>query len=158
MRSSIKIIQIIAIVAIGVSCTEELKPTPYTYTKRFTGENNKTWQIKLFEETLNGEVVNRFTINCMNDDKFIFYANAEHLYETRSGFTKCFQDEPDVTVSNWTFNNGTATLTMVVPIISDNSLPFIVKRADESKLHVELFLDEANTSSYRIQFDAIDEQ
>jgi len=158
MRCPNKIFLILAIAIIGISCSEELKPTPYTYTQRFTGANNKTWKITLFEETLNGDVINRFSPTCLKDDKFIFYANTEHLFEAHSGSNKCFQDEPDATTSSWSFSNATATLTMVLPILSDNSLAYIVRRADDSKLQVELFFDESNTTSYRIQFEAIDEQ
>jgi hypothetical protein len=149
-------------VSIGVlfiiSCSEELKPTPYTYTKIFTGENNKTWKIKLFEETLNGEVLDKFLPSCVSDDEFTFYANTEHLFEAVSSSRKCFEEEPDVTTNTWSFSNATATLTMVLPIFSDNGLPYIVREADEDDMEVEIFFDETNTGSYRIHFEAIDEE
>jgi len=141
-----------------ISCSEELKPTPYTYTKIFTGENNKTWKIKLFEETLNGEVIDKFLPSCASDDKFKFYANTEHLFEAVSGSRKCAEDEPDVTSDSWSFSNANATLTMVLPIFADNSLPFFVREADEDDMKVEIFLDETNTASYRIHFEKVDEE
>lgn len=144
--------------AIALSCSEELKPTPYTYTKLFTGENNKTWKIKIFEETLNDEVIDRFLPGCISDDRFKFYANAERLYETTSGSQKCFDGEPSLTSSTWTFANSSATLTMIIPALADGTLPFFVREADEDDMVIEIFFDETNTSSYRIHFESVDEE
>ena len=47
---------------------------------------------------------------------------------------------------------------MILPIFADNSLPFIVREAEEDDMEVEIFFDETNTSSYRIHFEAIDEE
>ena len=143
---------------IVISCSEELKPTPYTYTKVFTGENNKTWKVTLFEETLDGEIIDKFMPGCLTDDQFIFYANTDHLFEATSGSKKCFTDEPALTQNTWTFSNANATLTMVLPILSDNALPYFVRDVDDNDLEVEIFFDEANTASYRIKFEAIDEE
>ena len=142
----------------SISCSEELNPTPYTYSKFFTGENNKTWKITLMEETADGAVIDRFMPSCLTDDKFIFYANTDHLFETTSGSKKCFTDEPNQTQDTWTFSNATATLTMVLPVLSDNALPYIVREVDKNDLRVEIFFDETNTTSYRIHFEAIDEE
>ena len=150
------LLSVCMIAAIG--CSEEFTPTPYTYTKVFTGENNKTWKITLFEETLNGDVVDKFMIGCVADDRFVFYANTEHSFEAVSGSQKCFDDEADVTADRWTFSNATATLTMILPIFSDNALPFIVREVDSDDMEVEIFFDETNTGSYRIHFEAIDEE
>ena len=143
---------------LAFSCSEELKPTPYTYTKLFTGENSKTWRIRLFEETLNDTVIGKFLPTCITDDRFKFYANTEHLYETTSGSQQCVQDEPGLTSSTWSFSNSSATLTMVLPIFTDGTLPFFVRDADEDDMVVELFFDETNTGSYRIHFEAVDEE
>lgn len=141
-----------------VSCSEELDPTPYTYSKLFTGENNKTWKVVLFEETLDGQVIDKFMPSCLSDDKFVFYANTDHLFETTSGSRKCFTDEPSLTQDTWTFSNATATLTMVLPILSDNALPYIIRELDDDDMEAEIFFDETNTASYRIHFEAIDEE
>jgi len=140
------------------SCSEELKPTPYTFTKMFTGENNKTWRVKLFEETLRDTVVSRSLPGCLVDDNFTFYANAEHRYEVKSGSRLCFEDEPALTTSNWTFSNSTATLTIIFPLLSDNALPFFVREIDEDDMEIEIFLDDENTESYRIHFSVTDEE
>ena len=150
------LISVYMIAAIG--CSEEFTPTPYTYTKVFTGENNKTWQIILFEETLNDEIVAKFMPSCLTDDRYVFYANPERSFEAVSGSRKCFEDEADVTSDRWTFSNATATLTMILPILSDNALPFTVREADGDDMEIEIFFDETNTGSYRIHFEAIDEE
>jgi hypothetical protein len=142
----------------AIGCSEEFTPTPYTYSKVFSGENNKTWKITLFEETLNGDIVAKFMPSCLTDDRYIFYANPEHSYQTTSGSGKCFEDEPDVTNDRWTFLNSTATLTMILPIFSDSALPFIVREVDSDDMELEIYFDETNTGSYRIHFEAIDEE
>ena len=142
----------------SMGCSEEFTPTPYTYTKIFTGENNKTWKITLFEETENGDILAKFLPNCVEDDRFVFYANPEHSFEAISGSRKCYDDEPEVTTDRWTFNNATATLTMILPIFTDTTLPFIVREADNDDMEIEIFFDATNTGSYRIHFKAIDEE
>lgn len=149
---------IISMAALIFSCSEDLEPTPYTYTKIFTGENNKTWKFNLFEETLNGKVIDRFQVSCASDDRFIFYANTEHLFEASLGSKKCYDDELALTTDTWSFNNATATLTMVLPLLYDGPLPYIVREADEDDMEVEIFFDEASTGSYRIHFEAVDEE
>jgi len=141
-----------------VGCSEEFTPTPYTYSKIFTGENNKTWKITLIEETLNDAIIDKFLPSCLTDDRYVFYANPEHSFQAISGSRKCFQDEADLTTDTWSFSNATATLTMLLPILNDSSLPFIVREAEDDDMEVEIFFDEANTASYRIHFEAIDEE
>ena len=142
----------------AIGCSEEFTPTPYTYSKVFSGENNKTWKIILIEETLNGDIVDKFMPSCLTDDRYIFYANPEHSYQATSGSGKCFENEPDVTNDRWTFLNTTATLTMVLPIFSDSALPFIVREVDSDDMEIEIYFDATNTGSYRIHFEAIDEE
>lgn len=141
------------------SCSEEIEPTPYTYTKVFTGENSKTWKINFLEETLNGEIIDRFSLNCATDDEYVFYANNEHSFEVSTGSRKCNEvPEPNFIEDTWTFTNANATLTMVMPFFTpDFALPFIVRDVDKDDMELEIFYDEANTGSYRIHFEAIDE-
>lgn len=150
---------IIIALSLAFSCSEEFVPTPYTYSKLFTGENNKTWQITLLEITLNGDVVSRFMEPCLRDDAFIFYANTEHSFEALSGANKCFSEpEPDQVVDSWSFNNATSALVMVIPRISDLALPYLVREADEEEMIVEIFFDQENTESVRVHFEATDEE
>ncbi len=140
-----------------VSCTEEVTPTPYKYTTVFTGENSKTWKVKFLEYTLDGKVDETFNVACATDDKYTFYANSERGYKATTGSKKCSTDESDVINDSWSFNNASATLTMVLPFFTESSLPFIVRAARKNKMELEIFLDEKNTSSYRIHFEATDE-
>jgi len=142
-----------------LSCSEDIVPSPYTYTKVFTGENSKTWAVKFLEETLDGKVIDRFTISCASDDKYIFYANAERKYEALTGTKKCYATPEANKIENvWSFTNSTATLTMLLPFFSTTTAyPFIVREADSNTMELEIFLDEANTQSYRIHFESIAE-
>ncbi|MBL7875329.1 MAG: hypothetical protein JNL53_06670 [Cyclobacteriaceae bacterium] len=146
------------VVLSALSCSEEIVPTPYTYTKVFTGENSKTWKIKLLEETFEGKVIDRFTLSCAADDKYTFYANSEHTMEVLTGTLKCDSTEPALITDVWTFSNASATLTMLLPFFSVNfTTPLIVRAADDDEMELEIFFDEENTGSYRIHFEVIDQ-
>lgn len=145
------------IVLLATSCHETLEPKPFTYTQVFTGEGSKTWAITLFEETLEGKVVERFTVDCTTDDEFTFHATSDRLYEVRSGSKKCFADEPAITADSWSFTNATATLTFILPLFSSSPLPFIVQEVDDDEMTLEIFFDEEGTASYKIYFEVIDE-
>lgn len=139
------------------SCSEEVIPTPYQYTKIFTGENSKTWKLKFLEQTLDGDVEETFNVACGSDDQYIFYANSERAYKVITGTKKCASDESDVINDSWSFNNASATITMVLPFFTESSLPFIVREAKKNKLELEIFLDEENTASYRIHLELTSE-
>ena len=139
------------------SCTEEILPTPYEYTKIFTGEKSKIWKLNFLEQTLDGKVEETFNVPCAIDDEYIFYANSERAYKATTGSKKCASDESDVIDDSWTFNNASATLTMVLPFFTESSLPFIVREAKKNKLELEIFLDEENTTSYRIHLELFKE-
>ena len=145
-------------VMLGVSCSEDIKPTPYTYTRFFTGANSKTWKVKLFEQTLDGKVVDRFLPSCLTDDRFVFQANSDHGYQTTSGSRKCFDEEQASTVNTWSFVNATATLTMVFPLFDDNPIPFFVRKANNEDFEAELYFGDTQAESYRIQFELVDEE
>ena len=152
------IVYAMSIIQLGIiSCSEDLKPTPYVYTKVFTGENSKTWKIKFFEQTLNGEINDTFSVNCSSDDLYTFYANSERTLQIKTGSKKCSSTEASVITDSWSFNNGSATLIMILPVLADFSLPMIVKEAGKNKMVLEIFLDAANTESYRIHFESTNE-
>jgi hypothetical protein len=140
------------------ACTEQVTPTPYQYTKVFTGQNSKTWKLKFLEQTLDGKVEETFNLTCASDDEYVFYANSERAYKASTGFQKCAPDESIVINDTWSFNNASATLTMVLPFFTESSLPFIVREAKKNKMELEIFLDEKNTASYRIHFESTSEQ
>ncbi|MFZ5999943.1 MAG: hypothetical protein ACOYW3_05495 [Bacteroidota bacterium] len=139
-------------------CTESLDPTPYTYTKVFTGEVSKTWSLTLIEVTENNKVVDRFKVDCALDDSYTFYATSDRLYKVDQGSAKCSEEETSSLTDVWAFNNATATLTIILPILSSSRLPFIVKKADDDDLLLEIFFDEEGTGSYRIHFEAKSEE
>lgn len=139
-------------------CDESPEPTPYLFTRYFTGENSKTWALSIVEETENGKVIDRFPIECAKDDEYIFYATSDRLYEVKSNAVKCSNDEPASFVDSWAFTNATATLTIVLPVLSSQRLPFIVRKVDEDDLTLEVFFDQEGTASYRIYFKLKDEE
>jgi hypothetical protein len=139
-----------------VSCLQDVSPTPYTYTKVFTGEHSKTWKVKFLEQTLNGNVVQTFSVACSTDDEYTFFADPGHSYQAKTGSKKCFTaPEADVINDVWSFTNAAASLSMLVPFFDDTSpLPFIVLEAKKDKLVTEIFTNEKNTESYRIHFES----
>jgi hypothetical protein len=156
MDKAIKIVGLVLILGVA-SCSEEITPEPFVFSRQFTGENSKTWKVTLFEETLDGKVIDRFTVGCVTDDQYKFYANPERRTEFKAGASKCFNPaEPAIIVESWSYQSGTATLTMLLPIFADFPLPFIVREIQDDDMELEIFF-EGNTGSYRIHFDAIDE-
>jgi hypothetical protein len=94
---------------------------------------------------------------CLSDDIYFFYAGVEKSFEVSNGSTKCSADEPDIMVSDtWEFSNANATMNIILPLFGDVKLPYFVRDVDENELELEIFLDEENTSSYRINFRATD--
>jgi len=154
MDKTLKIVGLALILGVA-SCSEEITPKPFTYPKLFTGEHSKTWKVVLFEETFDSKVVDRFTIPCVADDRYIFYANPERKTECKSGSNRCDPSDPSVFTDSWSYQSGTATLTMLLPIFADFSLPFIVRDLDDDDMVLEIFFEDGG--SYRIHFDAIDE-
>lgn len=150
------------ILVIGIilfSCSEEITPTPFTFSKNFTGENNKTWKIKFYEYAVDGEVAETFNVSCSADDQFIFYSNSERALEIETGSRRCNEGEPAVIANAWSYASATATLTMMIPAFSiEFSFPFFIREIDENDMELEIFLDLENTESYRIHFEAIDEE
>jgi hypothetical protein len=140
------------------SCREDIEPTPYLYTRYFTGEISKTWAMTLVEYTEDGEVIDRFAIDCAKDDEYIFYATSDRLYEVNSNVDKCFEEEEDTLIDTWSFNNASAQLTIILPILSSQQLPFIVRKVDDDDLTLEIFLDQEGIESYRIYFKLTDEE
>jgi hypothetical protein len=146
------------VLLLSFSCSEEIKPTPYDYTTIFTGQNSKTWKLKFLEETLNGDVIETFNVACAADDKYIFYANTERAYEAITGSKKCNADEASTITDSWSFNNASATLAMLLPFFTtEGSIPLIVREVKSNKMELEYFFGEKDAQSYRVHFDAVDE-
>jgi hypothetical protein len=145
----------IILLTIGlISCSEEIAPTPYTYSQIFSGKEKKTWifeSIVLWEE--DKSEVTLTLDNCISDDLYIFYADSEKKYEVTNGATKCATGEPDLLLTDtWSFINGGATLNIILPFLSDLTLPYIVREVSNTNMLLEIFIDQENTQSYRIAF------
>jgi hypothetical protein len=148
------------LIAWVTSCTEAVVPTPYTYTKVFTGEHSKTWKAKFFEQTLDGTVVQTFAVSCMTDDLFTFTANSEHSYKVATGSKKCNTSpaEGDVILDTWAFVNPSATLQIILPVFDPaNRTSFIVREAKKNGMVLEIFFDATGKESYRIHFEVTSE-
>lgn len=150
---------IIPCILVLLSCREEVEPTPFAFSKNFTGEVSRTWvvrNIRLVEEGKGDQI---FTLqNCIADDEYIFYNNPEKLFEVTNGNQACNSEEPFLLVSDfWAYNSSNATLTLVLPFLTDFPLPYIVREIEDDEMVLEIFLDENNSSSYRISFTLEDE-
>lgn len=139
------------------SCTEEVKPKPFEYSKLFTGANSKTWAITRAVIREKGKESELTLTSCEKDDRYIFYANEEKLFEVSNGVTKCDEEEDALLVSYvWGFSNANASLTMVIPHIFGNFIiPFIVKKADDDEMELEVYADLENTVSYGVYFQVV---
>ena len=145
------------LLSITFSCTEEVKPKPFEYTKVFTGPNSKTWAITRVVIREDGKDSEFTLTTCEKDDRYIFYANEEKLFEVTNGATKCDDEEDSLLVSYvWSFSNGNASLTMVIPHFFGNFIiPFIVKKADDDEMELEIYADLENTVSYVFFFQVV---
>ncbi|MBX2916466.1 MAG: hypothetical protein KF856_14445 [Cyclobacteriaceae bacterium] len=150
---------LIVITVLVIGCSEEIKPSPYTYSQLFSGKNQKTWAFKSIVLWEKGKSdTNLSLISCISDDLYIFYADAEKKYEITNGATKCAADEPDIVLTDtWSFVNGGATLNIVIPFLSDLTLPYIVREVSASNMVLEIFINESNTQSYRMAFQSTSE-
>jgi hypothetical protein len=159
MDKRLRILSSFILCLIVFSCSEDVKPVPYTYSQNFTGQTSKTWKFVFMEQTLNGAVVDKFTISCASDDRYIFYNNTEHQYDVQTGTKKC-NDPAEATVITdaWTFTNSSATLTMILPFFDPGTAyPFVVRDVSKSTLVTEIFIDQEATQSYRIHFSSVSE-
>lgn len=152
---------LIALTSIIGGCTESVEPTPYVYSKVFTGNVSKTWKIDrlIFREKGQQDEILGLA-NCEKDDLYTFYANDEKLFEVDNGNIACPDDEgTDLLISyNWEFNQANASLSMVTPhIFGYFFIPFIVKDANDKDMELEIFLDEEATISYVLFFKLVDE-
>ena len=148
-------------IAFTFSCTEEIKPTKYTYSQLLTGKNNKTWKLSKIALRKAGEEDDAFARDeCESDDRYIFYANAEKLFEVKNGTQKCAADEETLLLSyQWAFSNANANITMVMPHVFGYFLiPFIIKNIDSTDMELELFINDEATVSYVFFFKRTEEE
>jgi hypothetical protein len=121
----------------------------------FTGKTKQSWSIRSVQVLREGKGTITFNLSqCVIDDIYTFYNDPERSYQVTEGTTKCNADDPSVVVdSNWSFINSTAALTIVVPILSSSALPFIVKEVDNTKLVLDIYLDD--NRYFRVNFKSV---
>jgi hypothetical protein len=148
-----KIISMATFLAMLMACTEPVDVTPFTYPQVFTGEVRQGWSIRSVQLLQDGKGTQTFQLDqCITDDIYIFYNNPERTYQVTEGATKCNDGDPTLIVdSNWGFTNSTAQLTMVMPLLSVDPLPFVLKEVDGVKMTLDIYFDD-NHSSYRFNF------
>src|ERR1041384_5997248 len=114
----------IALLFSVLACSEPLKVEPLTYTQIFSGKTKKTWTIRSVQQTQNGKGTQTFTLDpCIYDDQYVFSNDFDKTYQVLDGSNKCNDSDPDVLAeSSWSFVNATSTLTIIVPILSDQAL------------------------------------
>jgi hypothetical protein len=144
---------VLLVLLLSIACTEEVKVTPFSYPQMFAGDEYKGWSLRNVQLLQSGKGTQTFKLDqCTLDDIYIFYNNSERSYAVYEGATKCNPGDPSAIVySNWSFVNSTATLTMVMPLLSSEPIPFILKEVDGAKMVIDIYFDE-NKSSYRFNF------
>jgi hypothetical protein len=147
----------------ALACSEKNEVTPLTYPQVFTGETKKAWSIRNIQFLHTGSGTQTFGLDpCVTNDLYVFYNNPEKTLQVLSGATKCDSAEPDlIGESSWSFVNATATLTMILPLLDSppySQIPCIVKEVDDSKMVVDVYLDEKRETAYRFNFRAASEE
>jgi hypothetical protein len=156
----------IILVLAAISCKEENEATPYTYSKIFSGENQKTWVIQEVREAKVGEdPINFDFASCELDDRYTFKADDEKSFVVDNGNSSCPVDEgqdPEEDVyaeATWSFVNSGAVLTIPIPRIFGNFyVPFTVREITSSRMVLEIFADQGNTISYQVVMKSVAEE
>jgi hypothetical protein len=146
---------LIGLTLLFVACSEELKVTPLDYSKVFSGETQRSWKLRSLQVTREGKGTLTFGLrDCESDDIYTFYNNPERGYRVTSS-VKCKSTESDVLAdTDWSFSNATASLTIVVPFLSDGALPFIVKEVDDTKMTLDIYV--TDQAAYRLNLRRAD--
>jgi hypothetical protein len=141
-------------------CSEEVKPTPVTYTQLLTGTEKKAWRLNTVRIIDDGEDSGNLSArqavnNCRADDLYVFYANDLKTFEAQEGASTCIPGTPQVYVEDtWSLVNATSTLTFVMPILTtEGALPFVIKSLTENTLTIEYYFGTIDLS-YRFTFTA----
>lgn len=164
MKTFYTILQSLAMLFVAAACSEEIKPKPYTYAQVFTGETSRSWKLTrlTIKEEGKGDVnfnesdLRQALGSCAADDLYTFHADPQKTFEVLEGASTCSPGDPQVYVTDtWSFSNANATLSFVFPVLANVALPYFVRSVDDSQMEIEIFLDENNTSSYRMTFKAV---
>ena len=157
MKRLVKQIGYLVMMGIVFSCSEKIEPTPFDYTKIFSGETSKTWKLKSIAFKNAGDPDWKLTEPCWSDDSYTFYRDDERKFEFETGSVKCDpSEEPYVIIDTWSFSNASATLYFVIPILADFPLPYTVIDVDKNDLELQIFFDDAGSQSYQLKFESED--
>lgn len=150
-------IVVFAVLSLMMACSESIEPTPYTFPRVFTGETVKGWTVRSVQFVQEGRGTQTLRLAaCAADDVYVFYNNPERTYIVNEGATKCSADDPfTVTQGAWSFVNSSATLTIVMPVLSTQPLPFIVKEVEENIMVLDIYLDNEGTQAFRFNFRTV---
>ena len=142
------------------ACEDTVVPKPYTLSQLISGKESKTWKLDKLVTRVKGTDSPETLAPCESDDRYIFYANSEKLYEVDNGLKVCDNTEDTKLVSYiWAFNNANATLNMVVPhVFGYYYIPFTVKSIDANDMELEIFINEEATVSYALFFKKVEEK
>lgn len=150
------IILLVVFTSLLSGCTEPLDVKPYTFTQMFTGEIRKGWSIQSLQLIEDGKSTKTFGLSdCIEDDIYIFYANAEHYYEITEGSSVCTEGDSYIILQDaWSFSQATSTLSIGFPLLSDGRIPFVVHEVSTSRLSLDAFFND-DKSRYRINFRSV---
>jgi hypothetical protein len=128
-----------------LACSETVTVVPFTYPEVFTGKTSRSWTIRNYQLLRDGKgTLTGGLSSCESDNTYTFYNTPERTYQITDGSKKCNASDPNVLVdSSWSFINSTATLTIVMPLFSESPLPFIVKEVDDTKMVLDIYLDDS---------------
>lgn len=143
------------------SCTEDPEVKPLTYTQIFSGKTFKTWVIEQVLVKKAGAPDQEITFSlCEKDDRYTFYADGEKSYVITNGGIKCDPEEPDEYVRHtWSFVNAGAVLNIALPRLFGNFIvPFIVKKAEKTRMVLEIYANQENTISYQVHLKSVEEK
>jgi hypothetical protein len=159
MKKTLLYIVLAVIGSVVISCTETLDPTPLDYTKIISGNVSKTWSLRSLSFRNAGDPDWKLNEPCWSDDSYTFYRDTERKFEFKSGSVKCDAFEEKITITDtWSFINANSTLFFVMPLFSDNALPFTVVDIDNNDLVLEFYFNDGGTQSYQLKFDLKDEK
>ena len=144
----------IAVMLMMLACSEPIKVEPYTYQQVFTGETQRSWTIRSVQYVENGKGAQVIGLSsCGYADSYTFYNNLERSLQVT---TKCNASDPSSVAQNtWSFENATSTLSMIMPLLDSppySQIPFVVKEIDDTKMVLDVYLNEGKTAAYRFNF------
>ncbi|WP_345244273.1 hypothetical protein [Nibrella saemangeumensis] len=154
------LLMLLAVAGLFSGCSEPLTPTPVTYSQLLTGTDKKAWRLTTIQVVDEGQASQTINIQslydpCIADDQYVFYANEEKRFEATEGATKCSAQDPDVFLTDsWALINAKATLEFVLPLLTDQKLPFTIKNLTDKVMTLEFYFQDID-ASYRFTFNAV---